>query len=50
VFNEDYVREIQLARDDFYKLCRPDMTAGFQPEVDEAARRYFTKKRIPVHG
>jgi hypothetical protein len=55
VFNEDYVREILeevavrrrgLSRDDFDRLCRPDMTAGFQPEVDEASRGYFTKNEF----
>jgi hypothetical protein len=59
VFNESYVREILeeadrqphgLSRDDFYSLCRSDRAAGYLAEVDEAARRYFARRRNPVHG
>jgi hypothetical protein len=58
MFHENYVREIldeaahrgRLSRDEFYRLFRPRLTAGYWPEVDEAARRYFTEKRNPVHA
>jgi hypothetical protein len=52
-FNEEYVREIldgakkldrRLSRDEFYRICRPDVAAGYRAEVDEAASRYFSKK------
>jgi hypothetical protein len=39
-----------LSRDEFYRLFRPSLTAGYWPEVDEAARRHFTEKRNPVHA
>jgi hypothetical protein len=58
MFHEIYVREIldeaahrgRLSRDEFYRLFRPSLSAGYWPEVDEAARRYFTQKRNPVHA
>jgi hypothetical protein len=58
VFHDDYVLEIlaeaeshrRLSRDEFYKLFRHDISAGFQPEVDEAARRYFTTELSSVYG
>jgi hypothetical protein len=34
-----------LSRDDFYALCRRDISIGV--EVDEAARRFFARKRWP---
>jgi hypothetical protein len=59
VFREQYVQDVLreaagwpqgLSRNDFYRVFRRDVAAGFQPEVDEAAHRYFTKRRTPVHG
>ena len=55
--NEEYLRGIlddvegksePLSRDDFYALCRLDIRSGYGVEVDEAARRYFAKKKRPV--
>jgi hypothetical protein len=55
--NEEYLRGIlddveskseSLSRDDFYALCRQDISSGYRVEVDEAARRYFAKKKRPV--
>jgi hypothetical protein len=55
--NEEYLRGIldnvegkseSLSRDDFYALCRLDICSGYRVEVDEAARRYFAKKKRPV--
>jgi hypothetical protein len=53
--NEAYVRGIladvvesrRLSRDDFYAACRRDIYRGYRAEVDEAARRYFARKRWP---
>ena len=58
LFHDDYVLEILaeaenrrgLSRDEFYRLFRHDINAGFRPEVDEAARRYFAWKKTPVHA
>jgi hypothetical protein len=58
VFHIDYVLEVlaeaesrqSLSRDEFYRLFRHDINAGFRPEVDEAARRYFAWKKTPVHA
>jgi hypothetical protein len=59
VFREQYVQDVLreaagwpqgLSRNDFYRVFRRDVAAGFQPEVDEAAHRYFTKRRTPVHA
>jgi hypothetical protein len=58
VFHDDYVLEIlaeaegrpSLSRNEFYKLFRHDINAGFRPEVDEAARRYFTRELTPVYS
>ena len=58
VFSESYVRAIldqmaghqSMSRDDFYRLFRGHITAGFRAEVDEASLRYFTRKRNPVHA
>jgi hypothetical protein len=58
VFCESYVRAIleqvaghqSMSRDDFYRLFRGHITAGFRAEVDEASLRYFTRKRNPVHA
>jgi len=38
-----------MSRDDFYRLFRGYLVAGFRAEVDEAAFQYFKKKRSPVH-
>ena len=55
--NEEYLRAIlddveskpePFSRDDFYALCRRDIRSGYRVEVDEAARRYFAKKKRPV--
>ena len=52
--NEAYVKGIlddvvadskRLSRDDFYTACRRDIYRGYRAEVDEAARRYFARKR-----
>jgi len=52
--NEAYVKGIldnvvadsrRLSRDDFYAACRRDIYRGYRAEVDEAARRYFARKR-----
>jgi hypothetical protein len=52
--NEAYVNGIlddvvadskRLSRDDFYVACRQDIYRGYRAEVDEAARRYFARKR-----
>ncbi len=52
--NETYVKGIlddvapdsaRLSRDDFYAACRRDIYIGYRAEVDEAARRYFARKR-----
>jgi hypothetical protein len=54
VINETYLLGIlkdvaeqarPLSRNDFYALCRRDIGAGYGIEVDEAARRYFTKRK-----
>jgi hypothetical protein len=54
--NEAYVKGIlddvvvesrRMSRDDFYSACRRDIHRGYRAEVDEAARRYFAKKRWP---
>jgi hypothetical protein len=54
LINETYLQGIledvaeqsrPLSRDDFYALCRRDIRAGYGVEVDEAARRYFTKRK-----
>ena len=54
--NEAYVKGIlddvvvgskRLSRDDFYAAYRRDIHQGYRAEVDEAARRYFAKKRWP---
>jgi len=58
VLCESYVRAIlnqatgqpSMSRDDFYRLFRGHVTAGFRAEVDEASFRYFKKKRNPVHA
>jgi hypothetical protein len=58
VFCERYVRAIldqttghpSMSRDDFYSLFRGHIAAGFRAEVDEASRRYFARKRTPVHA
>ena len=36
-----------LSRDDFYALCRRDISIGYGVEVDEAARLFFARKRWP---
>ena len=55
--NEEYLRAIlddvesksePLSRDDFYALYRLDIRSGYRVEVDEAARRYFAKKKRSV--
>ena len=52
--NEAYVKGIldelaaeskPFSRDDFYATCRQDIYKGYRAEVDEAARRYFARKR-----
>jgi hypothetical protein len=58
VFCESYVRAIldqmaghqSMSRDDFYRLFRGHIIAGFRAEVDEASLRYFTRKRNPAHA
>jgi hypothetical protein len=54
--NEAYVKGIlddvvadtkRLSRDEFYAACRQDMYRGYRAEVDEAAGRYFGRKRPP---
>jgi hypothetical protein len=58
VFCERYVRAMldqaaghqSMSRDDFYNLFRGHIAAGFRAEVDEASRRYFARKRTPVHA
>jgi hypothetical protein len=58
LFSESYVRAIldhaagqqSLSRDDFYRLFRGYIAAGFRAEVDEASHRYFARKRNPVHA
>ena len=58
LFCESYVRAIldqvagqqSMSRDDFYRLFRGHLTAGFRAEVDEASHRYFARKRNPVHA
>ena len=43
---DDVARQSKpLSRDDFYTLCRQDIHSGYRVEVDEAARRYFAKKK-----
>jgi hypothetical protein len=57
LLDEEYLRGIlddvesksePLSRDDFYALCRLDIHSGYGVEVDEAARRYFARKKRPV--
>jgi hypothetical protein len=56
VFCESYVHAIldqaaghqSMSRDDFYRLFRGHITAGFRAEVDEASLRYFKRKRTLV--
>lgn len=52
--NEAYVKGIldevsagsgRLSRDEFYAACRRDIHRGYRAEVDEAASRYFARKR-----
>jgi hypothetical protein len=58
IFSENYVRAIldqvadhhSMSRDDFYRLFRGHITAGFRAEVDEASHRYFARKRNPMHA
>jgi hypothetical protein len=58
LFCESYVRAILdqaagqqgMSRDEFYRLFRGHITAGFRAEVDEASHRYFTRRRSPVHA
>jgi hypothetical protein len=58
VFHDDYVLEILaevenrrgLSRDDFYRFFRHEIGAGFRPEVDEAARRYFATEEILAYS
>jgi hypothetical protein len=58
IFCESYVCAIldraaghqSMSRDDFYRLFRVHITAGFRAEVDEASLRYFKRKRTPVHA
>jgi hypothetical protein len=54
LINEEYLLAIlddvakqskPLSRDDFYTLYRRDIRSGYAIEVDEAARRYFAKKK-----
>jgi hypothetical protein len=54
LINERYLKGIledvaeqskPLSRDDFYALCRPDIRAGYGVEVEEAARRYFARRK-----
>jgi hypothetical protein len=54
LINEEYLRGIldditkqskPLSRDDFYTLYRRDIRSGYAVEVDEAARRYFAKRK-----
>ena len=54
LINEPYLKVIHddmagqskpLSRDDFYALCRPDIRAGYGVEVEEAARRYFARRK-----
>jgi hypothetical protein len=34
-----------MSRDDFYRIFRGHIAAGFRAEVDEASYRYFARKR-----
>jgi hypothetical protein len=54
LINETYLKVIledvaaqskPLSRDDLYALCRPDVHAGYGVEVEEAARRYFARRK-----
>jgi hypothetical protein len=46
VILDDVARQSRpLSRDDFYALCRPDIRAGYGVEVEEAARRYFERRK-----
>jgi hypothetical protein len=37
----------RLSRDEFYAACRRDIYRGYRAEVDEAASRYFARRRYP---
>jgi hypothetical protein len=59
LINEEYLQGIlddvakqskPLSRDDFYTLYRRDIRSGYRVEVDEAARRYFAKKKKMTGG
>jgi hypothetical protein len=58
LFHDDYVLEILaeaesrrgLSRDDFYRLFSHEINAGFRPEVDEAARRYFAAEETLAYN
>jgi hypothetical protein len=54
--NEAYVKGLlddvvadskRLSRDEFYAACRGDIYRGYRAEVDEAASRYFARRRYP---
>jgi hypothetical protein len=58
LFHDDYVLEILaeaeshpgLSSDEFYRLFRHEISAGFRPEVDEAARRYYATEETLAYG